>query len=174
MKVQEEYAQKEKDLEVQHRVTRSAAVGEARVTKMKSRDSLLEILKQETLQKLTQFCKSPEYSTFMRKLIVQGLIKIEEQTVELQVREEDRAICVKELPAAVAEFKALMTAAGHAVNPKVTINDRPLPNKAISGGLILTALNNRIVLDQSVEERLIIAYADVMPSVRHGLFSGSA
>lgn len=174
LKVQEEYAQKEKDLEVQHRVSRSAAIGEARVTTMKARDNLLEILKQETLQQLANFCKSPEYSNFIRKLILQGLVKIEEQTVELQVRAEDRAICEKELPAAVEEFKRLMTAGGYIVDPKVTISPKNLPAKAISGGLVLTALNNRIVLDQSVEERLLIAYSDVMPSVRYGLFQQSS
>lgn len=45
LKIQEEYAQKEKDLEIQQRVSRSAAIGSARVKKMKSRDDLLEVLK---------------------------------------------------------------------------------------------------------------------------------
>jgi V-type H+-transporting ATPase subunit E len=43
LKIQEEYAQKEKDLEIQQRVSRSAAIGNARVKKMKSRDELLEV-----------------------------------------------------------------------------------------------------------------------------------
>lgn len=43
LKIQEEYAQKEKDLEIQQRVSRSAAIGNARVKKMKSRDDLLEV-----------------------------------------------------------------------------------------------------------------------------------
>lgn len=63
LKVQEEYAQKEKDLEIEQRVcatyphdlenlvkhllfhsSRSASVGAARVKKMKARDELLEVL----------------------------------------------------------------------------------------------------------------------------------
>jgi hypothetical protein len=35
---------------------------------------------------------------------------------------------------------------------------------------MLSALNNRIVLNQTVDERLQIAYMDVLPSVRYGLF----
>ena len=62
---------------------------------------------------------------------MQGLIKIEEQVVELQIRAEDRAICEKELPAALVEFKKLMSEAGHEVDPKVTINDAPLPSKSM-------------------------------------------
>lgn len=43
LKIQEEYAQKEKDLEIQQRVSRSAAIGVSRVKKMKARDDLLEV-----------------------------------------------------------------------------------------------------------------------------------
>jgi V-type H+-transporting ATPase subunit E len=43
IKIQEEYTQKEKDLEIQQRVQRSSAVGAARVKKMKSRHELLDV-----------------------------------------------------------------------------------------------------------------------------------
>ncbi len=59
------------------------------------------MLKKETIKKLAEFCKTPEYSLFVRKLIVQGLIKIEEQTVEIQARAEDKAICAKEVGAVI-------------------------------------------------------------------------
>eukprot|EP00597_Dinobryon_sp_UTEXLB2267_P001271 CAMPEP_0170079884 /NCGR_PEP_ID=MMETSP0019_2-20121128/16157_1 /TAXON_ID=98059 /ORGANISM="Dinobryon sp., Strain UTEXLB2267" /LENGTH=221 /DNA_ID=CAMNT_0010293571 /DNA_START=56 /DNA_END=721 /DNA_ORIENTATION=- len=173
LKIQEEYNQKEKDLEIEQRVSRSASVGAARVKKMKGRDDLLETLKKETLEKLAVFCKSPEYPAFVKKLLVQGLIKIEEQEVEIQCKAEDKSIVAKVLPEAVAEFKAVMTAAGHTVNPKVTMSNNVLSSKAVTGGVVLTALNNRIVLSQTVDDRLKIAYTDVMPSVRNGLFSKS-
>lgn len=43
-----------------------------------------------------------------------------------------------------------------------------------NGGVVLTALNNRIILNQTVDERLAIAYTDTMPQVRKGLFTVSA
>lgn len=43
-RVREEYEQKMKDLEVEQRVNRSKAVGDARVAKMNARDALLEVL----------------------------------------------------------------------------------------------------------------------------------
>lgn len=52
-------------------------------------------MKKETLEKLAAFCKGPEYPAFVSKLIVQGLIKIEEETVEIQCRVEDKAIVSK-------------------------------------------------------------------------------
>eukprot|EP01036_Dinobryon_divergens_P032963 gene32963-42656_t len=173
LRIQEEYIQKEKDLEIEQRVSRSASVGSARVKKMKARDDLLESLKKETTEKLAVFCKSQDYPSFVKKLIVQGLIKIEEQEVEIQCKAEDKAIVSKVLPEAIAEFKSLMTAAGHSVTPKVRLSDNVLSSKTTTGGVVLTALNNRIVLSQTVDERLTIVYTDILPSVRSGLFSKS-
>lgn len=68
-----------------------------------------------------------------------------------------------------------MTAAGHTnINPKVTISDITLPSKGCNGGVVLSALGGRILLNQTVDERLAIAYSDKMPQVRKGLFSVSA
>jgi vacuolar-type H+-ATPase subunit E/Vma4 len=49
-------------------------------------------LKKEAVEKLAIFCKSPDYPAFVRQLIVQGLIKIEEQVVEIQCRAEDKTV----------------------------------------------------------------------------------
>ncbi|RYY88651.1 hypothetical protein EON63_02065 [archaeon] len=37
--------------------------------------------------------------------------------------------------------------------------------------MVLSALGGRILLNQTVDERLSIAYMDQMPAVRKGLFS---
>lgn len=173
LKLMEEYAKKEKDLEVNQRVARSAAIGSARVTKMKARDDLLEDLKKETTTKLAAICKGNGYREFVKNLIVQGLIKIEEPVVEIQCREVDNTLVTKVLPEAVAEFEKIMTEAGHKVRPQVKISPLVLSSKVVNGGIVLTALNNKIILDQTVDERLKIAFTDMMPSVRYGLFSGS-
>ena len=52
-------------------------------------------MKKETLAKLAAFSKGPDYPAFITKLIVQGLIKIEEETVEIQSRAEDKATVAK-------------------------------------------------------------------------------
>lgn len=81
---------------------------------MKARDELLEVcdfpktsqlcshrlvnnqaLKKESVEKLAVFCKGADYPAFVRQLIVQGLIKIEEQVVEIQCRPEDKAIVAR-------------------------------------------------------------------------------
>ena len=104
---------------------------------------------------LAEISKSAGYPALLKKLIIQGLIKIEEAEVEVQCRAEDKAAVTKVLPEAVAEYTAAMKAAGHTVrgaNPKVTVSGTAIPSKASSGGVILTACNNRIVLNQTLDE----------------------
>ena len=63
-------------------------------------------MKKETLEELAAFCKSPGYSELVKKLIVQGLIKIEETIVEIHARAEDHAI-VKKVVSRPTDFYAL-------------------------------------------------------------------
>ena len=169
-KVDDEYVQKEKDLEVSQRVKRSEIVGSSRVKKMVARDSLLNDLHKTSLEKLAAFTKGKDYPALLKKLIVEGLIKIEESAVEVIVRPEDKATVSKLLPEAVAEFKAAMTAAGHTVSPKVTISETPLSSKLYIGGLVLTAAAGRITLNQTLDERLNQSFNDLMPSIRYQIF----
>ncbi len=174
MQLQEEYTQKGKDLEVAHRVARSAAVSDTRVSKMKARDELLDELKKGSLQKLAKFCKGSGYESFVKQLIIEGLIKIEEAEVEVQCRASDEATVKKVLSSAVSEFHESMKKAGHSPNCKVTICDTKLPEDATVGGVVLVAQGFRVMVDNTVEERLEIAYKDQLPQIRAGLFPQQA
>ncbi len=83
IKVQEEYVQKEKEWEVQNRIKHSRMIGENRVQKMKARDDSLNQLRDTTLQELGESSSIPAYMNLLKDLIVQSLIKIEEETVEV-------------------------------------------------------------------------------------------
>jgi V-type H+-transporting ATPase subunit E len=175
LKLQEEYKEKEKKLISDERVSQSTADGKSRTRKMEARDVLLNRLVQNCTEKLKRISSSPEYPTLLKDLIVQGLIKIEEQTVEIQCRAEDKSAVTRAIVDAVSEYRSLMTAAGHRVNPKVTLSKTPIDPRGgeCAGGVILTALDGRIVLNQTLDERLSIAYQAMMPKVRMDLFSTS-
>ena len=172
--LQEEYTQKAKDLEIANRVARSSAVSESRVSKMQARDGLLSDLRKGALEKLAKFCKSDGYETFVKQLIIEGLIKIEESEVEVQCRASDDAIVKKALPTAVSEFTSLMKAAGHNVNCKATLCAQKLPEDNTVGGVVLCAQGFRVIVNNTVEERLAIAYKDQLPKVRSTCFPEQA
>ena len=173
LNIQDEFAKKEKDREVQERIARSAEIGACRVKKMKLRDDLLKTLISEAGAKCAVVTKGQNYPQLLQKLIVQGLIKIEENTVVIFCRGEDVATVKKILPAAVKEYvEIIKRESSVTLSPKVTINEdrsKDLPESSY-GGVLLTALDGKIVCDNTMSSRLNLVYEELLPSIRAILF----
>jgi len=93
--IQDEFAKKEKDREIQERIARSAEVGECNVKKMTIRDELLQNLLSDAGAKCGMVARGTNYPQLVQKLIVQGLVKIEELDVVIYCRKEDLATVEK-------------------------------------------------------------------------------
>lgn len=173
LNIQDEFTKKEKDREIQERITRSAEIGECRVKKMKIRDDLLQNLVQEAGAKCAVVTRGQNYPQLLQKLIVQGLIKIEENEVTVFCRTEDLKTVESILPAAIKEYvEIIKRESGVTLSPKVALNtDRSKDLKESSyGGVWLTALSGRIVCDNTMSSRLKLVYEELLPSIRAILF----
>lgn len=177
LNIQDEFTKKEKDREVQERIARSSEIGECRVKKMKLRDDLLQTLLSEAAAKCAVVARGQNYPQLLQKLIVQALIKIEENEVVVFCRAEDAATVKKILPAAVEEYVAIMKRESSVtLEPKVTLNtdsSKNLSEKSY-GGVLLTALGGRIVCDNTMASRLHLVYDELLPSIRAILFPEDA
>jgi V-type H+-transporting ATPase subunit E len=121
--IQEEFLKKEKDREIANRIQRSTEIGECRVKKMKLRDDLLKQLMDEALAKCAVVAKGSNYSALVQKLIVQGLIKMEENEVVVYTCKQDVALVESVLEAAVQEYITIMKReSGVTLAPMVTLN----------------------------------------------------
>lgn len=140
---------------------------------MKIRDELLHTLVSEASSKLAVVARGSNYSQLLQKLIVQGLIKIEENEVTIFCRGEDVGTVSKILPAAVKEYVEIMKReSGIELKPKVSLNadrSKDLDVKTC-GGIVLTALNGKIKCDNSLSSRLHLVYDELLPSIREILF----
>ena len=171
--VQDEFLKKEKDREIQERIARSTEVGECRVKKMKVRDDLLQTLVRESASKCSVVAKGQNYPQLLQKLIVQSLIKIEENEAVIYTRAVDVAVVTKILPAAVAEYVEIMQReSGVALKPLVTVNaDRSKDlSEDTAGGVVLTALAGHIKCDNTLQSRLKLVYEELLPAIRAILF----
>lgn len=173
LSIQEEFAKKEKDREIQERIARSAEIGECNVKKMKLRDDLLQQLLAEAGEKCAMVARGTNYPQLLQKLIVQGLIKIEENDVTVYCRKDDMGTTKSVLKAAIAEYVEIMQReTGIKLEPKVTLNsneDRNLPESCF-GGVTLTAVNGKIVCENTMSARLELVYEELLPSIRAILF----
>lgn len=171
--IQEEFAKKEKDREIQERIARSAEIGECKVKKMRNRDDLLKQLLNEAGGKCAMVARGANYSQLLQKLIIQGLIKIEDLEVKVYCRPEDKAAVAEILPGAVEEYVSIIKeASGITMKPKVSMNEDEsldLPESTY-GGVKMTSLNGKIVCDNTMLARLNLVYEELLPSIREILF----
>mmetsp|Transcript_10786 Transcript_10786/g.21329 ORF Transcript_10786/g.21329 Transcript_10786/m.21329 type:complete len:222 (-) Transcript_10786:2118-2783(-) len=173
LSIQDEFEKKEKHHEIQERIARSAEVGACRVKKMKLRDDLLKTLLSEAGSKCAKVAEGSNYGQLMQKLIVQCLIKIEENDTEIYCREKDIGTVKEALPKAVKEYVEIMKReSGITLSPNVTMSTNADKNLAESthGGILMTALNGKIVCDNTMSARLELVYDELLPSIRAILF----
>jgi len=171
--IQDEFAKKEKDREVQERIARSAEIGQARADQMQRRDGLLQQLLKESANKCAVVARGHNYPQLLQKLIVQGLIQMDELNVVVYCRQEDVSVVKKILPAAVAEYVDIIQRESTVVlKPRVVVNaveEKCLPEQS-HGGVRLTALEGKIVCDNTMAARLELVYEELLPSIRAILF----
>lgn len=173
LSIQDEFTKKEKDREVQERIARSGEIGECRVKKMKIRDDLLQTLLSEAASKCSVVARGQNYPQLLQKLIVQALIKIEENEVTVFCRAEDIMTVKKVLPGAVKEYVEIMKReSGVSLTPKATLSEVSTTclGTESHGGVILTALGGRIKCDNTMQSRLTLVYEELLPAIRAILF----
>ena len=143
---------------------------------MQIRDDLLTTLLSEAGAKCAVVARGANYPQLLQKLIVQCLIKIEEMDTVIYCRKEDAATVKKVLPAAVKEYVEIMKReSGVTLKPNVTMNtdaDKDLV-ESTHGGILMTALNGKIVCDNTMSSRLQLVYVELLPSIRAILFPES-
>ena len=183
LKIQKEYKEKQKTAETQRRIQRAVVYSEIRIRKMQAREQLVAKVKEQTMAKLAASVTrdANAYATLLAKLVVQGLIMLNETKVEVKCREADVRIVQAVMDKAARQYEKLVhDATQETIKVEVTLNDKYLaaaPGAAAQGaatcigGVKLLAKGGRIVVDNTLDSRLSIAFEDLMPTIRKMLFS---
>ena len=182
LKIQEEYEKKDKNREIQKRIARSAEIGASRVKKMKERETLMQGLMGDARNQVAKLTSDQgSYTDLLRKLILQGLVKLDETTVTVFCRACDVQLVKKAAKEAQKDFIALMKKECNE-DVKLTLNVNDDAGKMLppppsggpgafsAGGVRLTACNGRLVCDNTLDTRLQLIYEEQMPLVRSKLF----
>ena len=102
------------------------------------------------------------------------MIKLLEESVELKVREQEVGLVKGLLAEGEQEFADIMlreTTREYACSLSVIEDDfLTLENGGRCGGVILYALNRRIVVPNTLEDRLSQIFDQELPEIRKGLF----
>lgn len=167
-----EYEQKERDREVQQRVNRSMQITQSRTNKMVAREELMQDLVRSAMTEIAAVAQSGEYPRIVKDLIVQGAIKMrDETTVEVVCRAEDANIVKNALREAAAAFKVVMKFdINFTFNGSKVLPSQPVPGSPSGPGVVLLARNGSVVCDNTLQARLNLVYSECLPRIRKTLF----
>lgn len=174
IKIQEEYSRKTKEREINKRIARSAEVGNSRRQKMVARDELLTKLMDDAEASAGKIASDKKkYQELLKKLIVQSSIKLFESDVEIYCRKSDIALVEAVIDEASKQYVELFKKEANAdvtINMSVNSNEERCLPEASAGGVVLTALNGKIVCDNTLRTRLGQVNYDLKPEIRQQLF----
>jgi V-type H+-transporting ATPase subunit E len=179
MKIMKEYERKEKQIEVQKKIAASNELNQARLKVLKSRDDVIQKLLVDAQKRLgvSGDPSSEQYKTLVKDLIVQGLLRLNEPRVQVVGRKGDLDLLKSVLETAKQEYSSL---GGQKVD--LTIDEKnflpPGPSDGYkgpicSGGIILSALDGKIICKNTLDARLGLAFEQRLPEVRVKLFGKS-
>jgi len=179
--LQEEHEKRRKEKLTQKKIYRSTKINEARFTVMTKRNELLNVLKRDIADGLKGVHKDPNYGTFLKYIIVESCLALMEDTIEIICRKEDLQIVKGQINACKEEYcRIIKRDCGVVPKLNLSLNKEgkylpPHPSgkdqgESCSGGVILSACNGRITLNNTFEARLNKAFGDQKPTMRAMLF----
>jgi V-type H+-transporting ATPase subunit E len=178
LKLMKEYEKKEKQVDIEKRITFSNAINQSRLRVLRAREELLAKIVADAQKRLASMGEPGEpYKKLLRDLILQGLLKLQEDKVSLRCRETDQGLVKEVLSDAINLYK--QKTGNSAV---ITIDTNWLPSAYsashqsdfCSGGVILSAQDGRILCNNTLDQRLLLSYEQLLPEIRKALFGKSA
>lgn len=171
-KLAEDYDRKLKAQALELKIKASMEERKQRSRLLLARDQLIQKLGGEAKEKLSIVATSrPEaYSNLLKGLIKQGLLRLAgEAKVEVRCRPADLERVRAIAPGAAAEVTAELREAGEVRPIAISVKAEPAMG-ASAGGVILAAQDGKIRCNNTLEERLTLAMAELTPVVRDLLF----
>lgn len=169
-KIRAEYEKKVKQIDVNRKIANSTEQNAARLEVLKAREGILQEAYDEAAKQLSELCKSDEgeYQKILKSLILQGLIVLSDSDVVVRCRSADVEQIDSMLPSVSEEYVAM-------TNSPVTVvldHDTFLADSC-TGGVVLLSRGGTIVVENTFESRLEIAYQQNLPKIRTMMFGES-
>ncbi|AQZ13403.1 VMA4 (YOR332W) [Zygosaccharomyces parabailii] len=162
------FEDKMKKASLKQQITKSTVANKMRLKVLGAREECLGEIFDKALEDLKAIGKKEkDYKPILKALIVEAMLKLLEPQVIVNVSQKDQKLAKSLVDTVVKEYKEK---AGKDV--KVTISDDFL-GKDVAGGAIVTNSDGKIVVDNTLEERLKMLSESALPAIRLELFGRS-
>ncbi|GAA6017531.1 hypothetical protein JCM11491_006856 [Sporobolomyces phaffii] len=155
---------KKKQAEIERKIAVSNQNNKARLQLLEKREHLLEQVFDEAKARIGETTKDEKkYSALLKDLILQALYTMMEKDIQVSGRPKDQSLLEQAAKDAASEFEEK---AGFKV--KIEVNDE-LGDKS-NGGVLLKGYGTRIVVNNTLDERLRLLEERMLPEIRESLF----
>ncbi|KAI9101204.1 ATPase, V1/A1 complex, subunit E [Phlyctochytrium arcticum] len=163
------YQKKMKQAEIQRKIAQSNHVNKCRLKVLQARQQVLNELTAEARNRLPKISADREkYQKLLNELLLQGFYMLMEPKITVNCRKVD----VEAVKQAIEHAKPIYAKEG-GINAQVTIDgENPLPEKS-AGGVVISAHDGRIRVNNTLETRLDLLAEQMLPDIRVLLFGPS-
>jgi len=172
VRIKQEYDKKFKQLQIEQRIEFSKRINESRLQVLKEREKFMKQMQDKTFEKVGNIRSNKEgYKKLMLNLIIQGLIRMDEKIVEVQVMREDVDVARAVYEEAARQYiKIIKEQAKRDVTVDIKVDESDFLPAGVVGGVMLKARKGKIVLDNTLQSRLKVATGVLVPILRGRLF----
>ena len=167
-----------------HQIAKSKAVADSRKKKGEMANDLVAEIHSYTLKTLAQNVKSNQegYKKLLVKLMSEGLVQVDEQTVQVECLASDADLVAGLCEEALNVYKQAVDAMYKedpvkfesqyqtSLSCNISVSQRGSLPEVYVGGVKLVGDNGRIICDNTLKTRLNICVEEQLPAVRATLF----
>lgn len=159
-------ADKLKKANLKQQITKSTIANKTRLKVLTQRQESLNEIFDQTKEALVKITKNKQqYKPIMHSLILEGLLKLLEESAIVRVTAQDRQLATELIAALTKEYKEITK---RDVNIIVD-SDNVLSTEDI-GGAIVTDAAGKIELNNTLQERLKLLSEEALPAIRLEMF----
>ncbi|ORX81355.1 vacuolar ATP synthase subunit E [Anaeromyces robustus] len=162
------YQKKAKQAEIQKKIAESNRNNKTRLQILQARQQYLNKITEEAQKTLVKYADSdPKYAETIKNIILQSLYQLMEEEVTITCREKDLDIVKKAFEEAAPIYKEKT---GKVAAVKYSPNYLPATS---AGGIIMAGFGDRIVINNTLENRLEIASDELLPAIKTMLYGAA-
>lgn len=167
-KIRAEYERKTKLIQVNRKIAHSTELNGSRLKVLKARDEVLREVYDDADKRLARIStENPDvYKALLSSLILQSLLALRDEEVVVRTREADAAAVESALKTVSEEYTDKTD--GAAIN--TVVDSKRFLSENCTGGVTLFTNGGRVMLENTFESRLEIAYQQNLPVIRSMLF----
>ncbi|KAK9479512.1 ATPase, V1/A1 complex, subunit E [Lipomyces japonicus] len=160
------YERKTKQASLAQQITKSNITNKTRLRVLAARQDVLDDVFEEATNKLAHVAEDGDkYSALLKDLILEGAFVLFEKDIKVVAREADYDAIKTVIPTVQKEFKSQAK-----FDVAITINEsEPLPAES-AGGVIVQGSAGKIVVTNTLEERLKLLNEESLPAIRYSIF----